>query len=744
MNMNRHDAREDTVPAGAGSTWVSMSDVVQNAISRWKQGDAASVRQVVDSHPDLLRHESLLFDLVLADFECRRAAGEQLGPLTYREQFDSFGASLAASIERLVAVEVAIGDCRAKPRLNWPQLGDDIGQFHIVDELGRGSFSRVFECTERTVGDRRVAVKITRQITPEPEQLGKLNHPNIVPILSVTQDETLDATLIAMPLFGKRTLEDLVILVRDIQHGQRHSLVHKWLTEYGSFGARSDDVFSWKKTDGYSSFVFQLGAEICAGLAHAHEQRVIHCDVKPSNILLSHGCRPLLIDFNLSCPTIEGHRLLGGTREYMPPEFWQLINGKRKDFDRHDAVSPAADVFSLAITLAEAIVGDRPLSSTRDGDEVDDPAQAYEKQCALVESAIESCRPTKRVAETWRRCLKHRALERPSAVEFCTALATEGRREARRRRIHRRVVLSTGAGLLAAASGLGVVSVLRPNRRQMILDVRSKLDDHRHEDALTILAEIVRRFGEFDETIYLRAHAWLSVDDFDRAFEEYKQLFPRIESPILEAEVAYCMARQGEYSWAINRYEHALETMPPDYSCANNLACCYWLGRNSTPSSGNLQDTDQLADKWFEDAISIDDRPWQARVNQVRFFISLLLRNKRTDTPQTVVDRQRAHQAADRLRATHDSAAAKLSAAVLLAHVDRPEQGLNETSAELMRQVIQAGEAPSGDGMRRHLAYFPFVPASERLEDTSSLFQVAPQLGPIWVEPPISTRFVGN
>ncbi|MDF6101770.1 serine/threonine-protein kinase [Gordonia hongkongensis] len=96
--------------------------------------------------------------------------------------------------------------------------------------------------------------------------------------------------------------------------------------------------------------VVQLSVQMASALRYLHCHSWIHLDVKPSNIIV-HGGQAILIDLGLLGR--PGERRDGsGTRGYLPPE--QAVDV---------ALTPAADVFALGVTLFEALTGRRPYGA---------------------------------------------------------------------------------------------------------------------------------------------------------------------------------------------------------------------------------------------------------------------------------------------------------------------------------------------------------------------------------------------
>ncbi|QQQ78837.1 serine/threonine protein kinase [Saccharothrix sp. 6-C] len=101
-----------------------------------------------------------------------------------------------------------------------------------------------------------------------------------------------------------------------------------------------------------------LGHQVADTLAHVHEQRVVHRDVKPSNVLLDGSDTAYLADFGLAHPLgstrVTKTREVVGTAAYLAPE--QV---------RGEEVGPPADVYSLGLLLLECLTGYREYPGNR-------------------------------------------------------------------------------------------------------------------------------------------------------------------------------------------------------------------------------------------------------------------------------------------------------------------------------------------------------------------------------------------
>ncbi len=196
--------------------------------------------------------------------------------------------------------------------------------------LGAGAFGVVWLAWDEKL-EREVAVKVIprergggERVEREARAAARLNHPGIVAIYELASDE--DDVFLVSELVRGRTLAEL--------------------TEAGAISDRD---------------VARIGAALCEALEHAHARGVIHRDVKPQNVMVlaepaAGAGFAKLADFGVA-HVATGDPLthtgdVVGTLAYMAPE---QAEGVR--------VTPACDVYSLALTLYEAWTGTNPVKA---------------------------------------------------------------------------------------------------------------------------------------------------------------------------------------------------------------------------------------------------------------------------------------------------------------------------------------------------------------------------------------------
>jgi serine/threonine protein kinase len=215
-----------------------------------------------------------------------------------------------------------------------------VGRFRIIRELGRGGMGVVYEAVEENLG-RRVAVKVLRRdalkqpthrarFRIEALALAGLQHAHIVEVREFGHADGVD--YIAMPFVDCRSLP-------------------LWPTE----SARRDGNLHGQGPQELPAIrtIARIGAEIAEALAAAHHKGVFHRDVKPSNILIDTQEHSWLVDFGLAridgTPGPTGSGPLLGSVSYIAPERFEGVT------------DPRGDIYSLGVTLYEALTGRRPF-----------------------------------------------------------------------------------------------------------------------------------------------------------------------------------------------------------------------------------------------------------------------------------------------------------------------------------------------------------------------------------------------
>jgi len=164
---------------------------------------------------------------------------------------------------------------------------------------------------------------VFKRFKREANALKRLTHPNIVPFYGLY--ETLDFAFLLEHFVDGPSLKDVLRQ----RKGKALSI---------------DEALIYLKA-------------LCAALGYAHANGVVHCDVKPGNVMVDQGGRIYLTDFGIArhaestTTTMAG----AGTPAYMAPE---QILGK--------LVTPATDIYSLGVLLFEMLAGQRPFRGTED------------------------------------------------------------------------------------------------------------------------------------------------------------------------------------------------------------------------------------------------------------------------------------------------------------------------------------------------------------------------------------------
>lgn len=201
-------------------------------------------------------------------------------------------------------------------------------QYHFIRPIGEGGMGKVYEAYDNAL-KRKVAVKrikpellrndyVREQFLSEARMVAMLHHPCIVEIYTVI--ETVNSLYLVFEYVDGQTLETRL------------------------------DI------DSYIDFdeVKNIFESVCQGLSYAHSQNIVHCDLKPGNIMIADSGVAKVMDFGVAQKITDDNEdkshPVAGTPAYMSPEQQKGITSKQ------------SDIYSLAVCLYEALVGQVPWS----------------------------------------------------------------------------------------------------------------------------------------------------------------------------------------------------------------------------------------------------------------------------------------------------------------------------------------------------------------------------------------------
>lgn len=218
---------------------------------------------------------------------------------------------------------------RAEQSNARPQAQSLLGRFELIRVLGKGAQSTVWLAFDPRL-EREVALKVMRpgkgtdgqavaQWLHEARSVGRVTHPNIVPVYEA--DIYDDQPYLVFEYIAGNTLD---------QHIQQNGALP-------------------------ASQAVALMMDVLDAVAVAHAAGVVHRDLKPSNIVIDSAGRARVMDFGIAArirdaQSQEPHPAGGGTIGYISPE---AANG--------EAPSPAMDIFSAGLVLAEMLMGRKLL-----------------------------------------------------------------------------------------------------------------------------------------------------------------------------------------------------------------------------------------------------------------------------------------------------------------------------------------------------------------------------------------------
>ena len=605
-------------------------------------------------------------DQAYRDYLSRTQAGERIQLDSYCDQFPDIRSGLCKllQVHFLLEEDAALfgaSSPAAQREMDWPRPGSDFLDYHLLGELGRGAFSRVYLATEASLGDRLVALKLSQGGADEAGILGRSQHSNIVPVYSTRKDPVSGLTLVCMPYLGSATLNDLLDKVHATPARPRQARVildaARELAHPVEGGAKLEPD-SILVTGTYLDGVRYLGAALAEALAYLHERGICHRDLKPSNVLLRPDGTPLLLDFNLSADFREELAPFGGTLPYMAPEQLREFFQRRQGLATPAQAPPdaRADLFSFGVMLYELATGQHPfgpipveLSFSKFGPELLERQRRGPVAAITVNPEIDE-----RLSTLIQRCLAYEPTDRPStaaqvAGELQRSLAMPARAWRWIRR-HPRVAGAASVGVLAVVLTTSIFAALQPTPAVRHLAAAQQLKlEGKHDEALQRLDAALDADPNNAKALFARARVYQHLGKHDLAIGEFRAADAIAADGRNKAGIGYSLNLGSPApESALEAYRQAVDAGFGTAAVYNNMGyCCHRLGL--------LED----AERWLQQAIEAD--PSLASAYHMRALA--VLTQARRDFPTlllAVAHPNRKFEPAPKSLRTKDAALARL------------------------------------------------------------------------------------
>lgn len=209
-----------------------------------------------------------------------------------------------------------------------------LGRYKLIRELGRGGMSVVYLANDTELG-REVAIKcvdkqhqaktkLAERLRAEAQLLAQLNHPNIVQLYDVVEEDNILGLVIEY--IGGDTL------TQRLRHAPTKEIKLKWL------------------------------AEIADGLANAHTKGIAHCDLKADNVLITNDNIAKIADFGIAKVKLDDYLEDDGLTRV------DSVSGSYFSLSPEQAtgrpVDTRTDLFSFAILCFQSLIGEHPFGDT--------------------------------------------------------------------------------------------------------------------------------------------------------------------------------------------------------------------------------------------------------------------------------------------------------------------------------------------------------------------------------------------
>jgi serine/threonine protein kinase len=324
--------------------------------------------------------QQVLLDAVAEEFAARYRQGDRPSVEEYAARYPEAAREIRELLPSVVLLE------RLKPPRSpggriplEPAQPQQLGDYRIVREVGRGGMGIVYEAVQQSLG-RRVALKLLPHHTQrdinrlerfrlEAQAAARLHHTNIVPVFGLFESDGLHYYV--MQFIDGHGLDAVsgrqrgAAALRDTLPRLKSTVNVGPVSQAAAAGhvtpppivvhASAPTAAGWKIREPADEFrqAARIGVQVAQALDYAHAQGILHRDIKPANLLLDQQGTVWVTDFGLAkLREADGLTATGdlvGTLQYMAPEAL------------HGQSGPQSDVYSLGLTLLELMTHQAPF-----------------------------------------------------------------------------------------------------------------------------------------------------------------------------------------------------------------------------------------------------------------------------------------------------------------------------------------------------------------------------------------------
>jgi serine/threonine protein kinase/Tfp pilus assembly protein PilF len=481
------------------ATPPTLTETIEQMASAWRRGERPRAEEFLARHPEFGEEDAVR--LIYEEACLRQEAGEASVSAEIFRRFPRWRSKLALLL-----------DCQ---KLLWtpppeapdfPDVGERLGDFQILAEIGRGAHGRTFLASQVSLAHRPLVLKITPMGHDEHLSLARLQHMHIIPLYFEQLLPERNLRVLGMPYLGGATLDRILESLGPVPAAERTGRqILEALDRCDA--ARPVAAEPPHPTRGpfrnylaqasYVQAVCWVGACLADALQYAHDRGLVHLDVKPANVLIAGDGQPMLLDFHLARGPIaldlDLPDRLGGTPEYRSPEQRDAMAAISQGKTIPAPVDGRSDIYSLGLLLYETLGGGPP------------------KDSPSVRRALEDCNPrvSPGLSDILQKCLASHAADRyPTAAALAQdlrrhlndqplrgvanrSLVERWRKWRRRRPTALGRVLFAIAALAALAAILGVTGLRSWQRPRQIEAALAEGREHRaqkryHEAAVAL------------------------------------------------------------------------------------------------------------------------------------------------------------------------------------------------------------------------------------------------------------------